>query len=69
MCTLKHEKTMFTQHKRCGLIFHFKKVEVSQWVSEGLPADELSIQNGILTTRGRFYHYFYFLNLFLFLCI
>ncbi len=27
-------------------------VELSQWQSEGLPADELSIQNGILTTKG-----------------
>jgi dynein heavy chain len=27
-------------------------VEVSQWSSEGLPADELSVQNGILTTRA-----------------
>lgn len=27
-------------------------VEVSKWTSEGLPADELSIQNGILTTRA-----------------
>lgn len=27
-------------------------VEVSQWVSESLPPDELSIQNGILTIRG-----------------
>lgn len=27
-------------------------VEVSQWVSENLPPDELSVQNGILTIRG-----------------
>ena len=27
-------------------------VEVSKWVSEGLPPDELSVQNGILTTRA-----------------
>ncbi|XP_030756931.1 dynein heavy chain 10, axonemal [Sitophilus oryzae] len=27
-------------------------VQVSQWVSESLPPDELSIQNGILTMRG-----------------
>merc|ERR1719197_795408 len=27
-------------------------VEVSVWVGEGLPADELSVQNGILTTRA-----------------
>ncbi|XP_017781324.1 PREDICTED: dynein heavy chain 10, axonemal [Nicrophorus vespilloides] len=27
-------------------------VEISQWVSENLPPDELSVQNGILTTRG-----------------
>ncbi|BFZ18669.1 hypothetical protein BsWGS_21707 [Bradybaena similaris] len=26
-------------------------VEISKWTSEGLPPDELSIQNGILTTR------------------
>lgn len=24
----------------------------NRWGSEGLPADELSVQNGILTTRG-----------------
>ncbi|XP_058491324.1 dynein axonemal heavy chain 10 [Solea solea] len=28
------------------------EVEISRWGSEGLPPDELSIQNGILTTRG-----------------
>ncbi|XP_014674920.1 PREDICTED: dynein heavy chain 10, axonemal-like [Priapulus caudatus] len=27
-------------------------VEISRWTSEGLPPDELSIQNGILTTRS-----------------
>ncbi|KAI9188096.1 hypothetical protein H9P43_002487 [Blastocladiella emersonii ATCC 22665] len=31
------------------------EVELSRWASEGLPADELSIQNGILTTRGSRY--------------
>jgi len=30
-------------------------VETSLWVSEGLPADELSVQNGILTTRASRY--------------
>ncbi|CAG9462277.1 unnamed protein product [Pedinophyceae sp. YPF-701] len=28
------------------------EVEVSQWGSEGLPSDELSVQNGILTVRA-----------------
>lgn len=27
-------------------------VEISQWASEGLPSDELSVQNGILTTKS-----------------
>eukprot|EP00002_Diphylleia_rotans_P017763 TRINITY_DN3442_c0_g1_i2.p1 TRINITY_DN3442_c0_g1~~TRINITY_DN3442_c0_g1_i2.p1 ORF type:complete len:3137 (-),score=716.67 TRINITY_DN3442_c0_g1_i2:70-9480(-) len=27
-------------------------VEISRWASEGLPSDELSVQNGILTTRA-----------------
>jgi dynein heavy chain len=27
-------------------------VEISKWASEGLPSDELSVQNGILTTRA-----------------
>ncbi|KAI9223372.1 dynein heavy chain and region D6 of dynein motor-domain-containing protein [Blastocladiella britannica] len=31
------------------------EVELSRWASEGLPADELSVQNGILTTRGSRY--------------
>jgi dynein heavy chain len=29
--------------------FLTNEVEVSRWASEGLPGDELSIQNGILT--------------------
>ncbi|XP_075882096.1 dynein axonemal heavy chain 10-like isoform X2 [Nelusetta ayraudi] len=29
-----------------------EEVEISRWGSEGLPPDELSVQNGILTTRG-----------------
>jgi len=28
------------------------EVEISQWTTEGLPSDELSVQNGILTTRA-----------------
>lgn len=28
------------------------EVEISRWTSEGLPPDELSIQNGILTTQS-----------------
>ncbi|KAJ1502678.1 Dynein heavy chain 10, axonemal [Coelomomyces lativittatus] len=30
-------------------------VELSKWASEGLPADDLSIQNGILTTKSKRY--------------
>jgi dynein heavy chain len=30
--------------------FLTNEVEVSKWASEGLPTDELSVQNGILTT-------------------
>jgi len=30
-------------------LFLTDEVEMSRWASEGLPTDELSIQNGILT--------------------
>lgn len=30
-------------------------VEVSRWTSEGLPPDELSIENGVLTTQASRY--------------
>ena len=30
-------------------------VEISKWTSEGLPPDELSIENGILTTQASRY--------------
>ena len=30
-------------------------VEIARWASEGLPSDELSVQNGILTTRSSRY--------------
>jgi dynein heavy chain len=29
--------------------FLTNEVEISKWASEGLPSDELSVQNGILT--------------------
>lgn len=29
-----------------------EEVEISKWTSDGLPADELSVQNGILTTKA-----------------
>ena len=31
-------------------------VEISKWTSESLPPDELSIQNGILTTQVQYIH-------------
>jgi len=33
-------------------LFLTTEVEVSRWASEGLPSDELSVQNGILTTSA-----------------
>jgi dynein heavy chain len=30
--------------------FLTNEVEISKWASEGLPSDELSVQNGILTS-------------------
>lgn len=35
--------------------FLTNEVEVSKWASEGLPTDELSIQNGILTSMASRY--------------
>jgi len=32
--------------------FLTSEVEVAKWGAEGLPADELSVQNGILTTAA-----------------
>eukprot|EP01084_Bolivina_argentea_P082346 149089_1 len=39
--------------KVCDLLI--TEVERSEWISQGLPSDELSIQNGILTTRASRY--------------
>ncbi|KAI9144584.1 dynein heavy chain and region D6 of dynein motor-domain-containing protein [Paraphysoderma sedebokerense] len=46
------------QEKNVPISLNFKiekmmvtDVEISKWTSEGLPADELSVQNGILTTK------------------
>jgi dynein heavy chain len=33
-------------------LFLTNEVEVSKWGAEGLPSDELSVQNGILTTSA-----------------
>ena len=33
-------------------------IEISKWTSESLPPDELSIQNGILTTQVNIYMYY-----------
>jgi dynein heavy chain len=50
------------QERKIPLTANFKvekllisEVEISKWAQEGLPTDELSVQNGILTTKGSRY--------------
>ena len=46
----KNEIPVSTPFRLEGLLTD--EVEISRWVSQGLPSNELSIQNGILTTRA-----------------
>jgi len=51
------ESDLVERHVPMSQPFHLtsflaSEVEISRWAGEGLPSDELSIQNGILTTRS-----------------
>ncbi|KAJ7569126.1 hypothetical protein O6H91_01G062100 [Diphasiastrum complanatum] len=48
---LKHKEIPVTNPFSLEILFT-SEVEISRWNSEGLPSNELSIQNGILTTRA-----------------
>ena len=51
---LRDKKVPVTAHYRVETLLT-SEVETAKWASEGLPPDELSIQNGILTTRASRY--------------
>jgi dynein heavy chain len=48
---IRHAKIPLTEHFQLETLLT-SEVEVMQWASESLPQDELSIQNGLLTTRA-----------------
>lgn len=49
---LQSRKVPITQPFKLESTMMTNDVEVTAWASEGLPSDDLSIQNGLLTTRS-----------------